>query len=154
MSHDAVAPLHGASRTRTAAARVLSSPLKFSKEKAMKLSNLILAVGTSVIMTSVGSAYAQTSDAAVSVDASSAATPTKKQIRTQNRALERTVRKTLSKVKGLTSSDVTILVKGGVITLAGSVPDESEIELAGNAAKSVTGVTSVQNRLSVREPGN
>ncbi|MFM0008096.1 BON domain-containing protein [Paraburkholderia dipogonis] len=85
----------------------------------------------------------------VSTDASS-----KKQIRANNRALSHAVRQSLTKVKGLDSSRINVLTRGSTITLAGSAPDQSQIESAANAAGKVGGVSHVDNRLTVYEPGN
>ena len=93
---------------------------------------------------------------AAAADSSSVTTEasSKKQIRADNRALSHAVRKSLTKVKGLDSSRISVLARGGIITLAGSAPDQSQIESAGTAAGSVAGVSHVDNRLTVYEPGN
>ncbi|MEZ2306997.1 MAG: BON domain-containing protein [Paraburkholderia graminis] len=89
-------------------------------------------------------------------DSSSVSTdaPSKKQLRADNRALSHAVRKSLTKVKGLDSSHINVLAHGGVITLAGTAPDEAQIQSAGTAAENVGGVHRVDNRLTVYEPGN
>ncbi|MFM0169843.1 BON domain-containing protein [Paraburkholderia sediminicola] len=42
-----------------------------------------------------------------------------------------------------------VYAKGGAITLSGSVPKSDQVDRAGEIAKSVPGVSSVDNRLSV-----
>ena len=64
-----------------------------------------------------------------------------------NRALQKSVLHTLSKTKGLRVSNITIVARSGVVTLEGSVPEESQVELATRAAQSVPGVTEVKNAL-------
>lgn len=78
----------------------------------------------------------------------------KKEIRAQNRALEKKVRHALTATKKLDSSDIRIIVKSGKVSLEGDVPDQSQIQLAGDAATKVAGVSSVSNNISVREEGN
>jgi hyperosmotically inducible protein len=53
----------------------------------------------------------------------------------------------------LTSTNIAVLVKGGAVALVGTVPDNSQIQLAGDAAKRVPNVQSVANRLVLEEEG-
>ncbi|WP_429574382.1 BON domain-containing protein [Paraburkholderia sp. UCT70] len=48
-------------------------------------------------------------------------------------------------------SEIHIRASHGVVTLTGSVPESWQISRAGNAARSVLGVKSVTNRLTVRK---
>jgi hyperosmotically inducible periplasmic protein len=45
------------------------------------------------------------------------------------------------------------IVIDGAVTLQGTVPDQSQTDRAAEVAKSVEGVTSVKNALTVRAPG-
>src|SRR5471032_3505688 len=78
----------------------------------------------------------------------------KKVVRAQNRQIEKTVRRALTKTKGLDSSGVTILVKKNVVTLNGTVADDSQIALAESSAKDAAQSNKVTNNLTVREVGN
>lgn len=99
--------------------------------------------------------HAQTAPSSGDGTATSEMAPTtKKQIRTDNRLLSRAVRHSLTKTKTLNASGITVLARGGKVTLDGSVPDASQIELAANAASATHGVTQVDNRLIVREVGH
>jgi osmotically-inducible protein OsmY len=113
------------------------------------LKPLKLAAGVLVVMASIGvasiSAHAQSSDAA--------AAPTAKSSKASNKALSKEVRRAMTKTKGLTSSNINVRVRDGAVTLAGTVPDNSQIEKATEAAKSVPGVTSVKNAITIREVG-
>jgi osmotically-inducible protein OsmY len=91
------------------------------------------------------SAHAQSSDAA--------AAPTAKSTKATNKALAKEVRKALTKTKGLVSSNINIRAHDGVVTLAGTVPDNSQIDKATEAAKGVAGVTSVKNAITVHSIG-
>lgn len=84
----------------------------------------------------------------------STAATSKKAIRAENHALGRSVRHSLTKVKGLDSSHINVLARGSTVTLEGSVPDQSQIDTAQAAAAKVAGVQRVDNRLTIYEPGN
>jgi osmotically-inducible protein OsmY len=76
----------------------------------------------------------------------------KSDVRKANRALSKKVLHALSK-GGVDTAGVSVIVKGSAITLAGHVPDASQVEKAGTAAKNVSGVTSVKNALTIKEAG-
>jgi len=78
----------------------------------------------------------------------------KKVVRAQNHQIEKTVRRALTKTKGLDSSGVTILVKKNVVTLNGTVADDSQIALAESVARGAANSSTVSNKLTVREIGN
>ncbi|AQV94274.1 BON domain-containing protein [Cupriavidus necator] len=69
--------------------------------------------------------------------------------RAANRALAKSVRLALAKAKGIPMTHLFVYAKDGVVTLSGAVPDKSQVDRAGAIAKGVTGVSSVENRLSV-----
>jgi osmotically-inducible protein OsmY len=48
-------------------------------------------------------------------------------------------------------SNIAVRARGGAVTLTGSVPDQGQIDAAGEAAKGVAGVTSVSNKLNVMQ---
>ncbi|MFL9928227.1 BON domain-containing protein [Paraburkholderia sp. RL18-103-BIB-C] len=62
----------------------------------------------------------------------------------------RDVRRAFTRTTGLNSSAIHVQVRHGVVTLTGRVPQRSQIQRAGNAARSVRGVRSVSNRLTVQ----
>lgn len=95
-------------------------------------------------------AQAATPSAASQTDAAS----TKAQLRAGNRALSRSVRKSLLKVKGIDISRITVLANGGVVTLVGNVLEQHSIEAAGTAAAATAGVSDVRNNLTVGEMGH
>ena len=86
------------------------------------------------------------SDATGTPSVSSGAPHTSKSIRQANRRLERQVRTALTKA-GIDARTLTVLAKGGAVTLLGGVPDTTQIQRASDVAKQVPGVTSVDNRL-------
>ncbi|WP_250517245.1 BON domain-containing protein [Caballeronia sp. INDeC2] len=112
-----------------------------------------MAAGVLVVAVSMNagivSAYAQSSDAA----AAASAAPSAKSTKAANRQLARDVRKSLTKVKGLSTSNISVRARGGAVTLAGTVPDAAQIDQATEAAKATAGVTSVRNALTIREIG-
>ncbi|SMG58578.1 BON domain-containing protein [Paraburkholderia susongensis] len=71
----------------------------------------------------------------------------------QNRSdsqLVRDVRRAFTRTTGLNSSGIHVEARRGVVTLTGWVPQRSQVQRAGNAARSVRGVRAVSNRLTVR----
>jgi osmotically-inducible protein OsmY len=86
--------------------------------------------------------------------ATSATTPSRSSTRAANMQLAKRVQTTLYKQKGLESTDVHAVARGGTITLVGMAPDQAQIDLAEKVAASVSGVTSVKNNLTVDEPGH
>ncbi|MFM0336286.1 BON domain-containing protein [Paraburkholderia fungorum] len=97
-------------------------------------------------------AFAQdgNSSGAVAVDAGSASSANSaKAIRAANRKLAKSVRTAMAKAKGIDMTQLFVYAKGGVVTLSGSVPKSDQVARAGDVARSVQGVSSVDNRLSV-----
>ncbi|MBC8731594.1 BON domain-containing protein [Paraburkholderia sp. UCT2] len=66
-------------------------------------------------------------------------------------SIVRDVRRALRRVPDMDDSEIHIRASHGVVTLTGSVPESWQISRAGNAARSVLGVKSVTNRLTVRK---
>lgn len=75
-----------------------------------------------------------------------------KDAKADNRQLARDVRRALKDARhqGLRFRNITVRANSGVVSLSGSVPEASQVDLAVNTAKSVPGVQSVNNRLAVR----
>jgi hyperosmotically inducible protein len=112
--------------------------------------NAIRQVGVAVLL-AIAAAPAATlaqnsSDATGTPSVSNGAPQTSKEIRRANRLLERKVRTALTKAK-IDARALTVLAKGGAVTLLGGAPDSTQIQRAGDVAKQVPGVTSVDNRL-------
>ncbi|RQU11753.1 BON domain-containing protein [Burkholderia cenocepacia] len=100
-----------------------------------------------------GSVYAQSSDAAATEApaASSAPKAAAKTAKKANRKLGYAVRKAITKAGGIDVANIVVRSKGGAISLEGTVPDQAQIDKAEEAAKSVKGVTSVTNKLTVQQ---
>jgi hyperosmotically inducible periplasmic protein len=116
----------------------------------MKTRHIVHALGASLLVLSIGAAHAQASDAmTASAPAAPSAKAGKKQVRAANRTLAKAVRKALYSTKGLVASNITVLARSGVVTLNGTVPEQGQIDLAGQAAQGVSGVTSVKNNVQL-----
>jgi hyperosmotically inducible periplasmic protein len=125
--------------------------LPFLSEFKMKIQKKsFVLVAAIVAMVSALPAFSQTNDAT----AASATQPSKKTLRKQNRKLEMTVRRALTNTKNLESAGITVLAKGSVVTLDGTVPSDDQIPVAATVAGGVPGVTSVTNNLTMRETGH
>jgi hyperosmotically inducible protein len=95
------------------------------------------------------SVYAQDNSAASGAAMTSAApAPSAKKV---DRKLGYTVRKALSKAQGLDVSNITVRSRSGAVTLTGTVPDQGQIDQAGQVAQGVAGVKSVANKLTVMQ---
>jgi osmotically-inducible protein OsmY len=70
-----------------------------------------------------------------------------------NGTLGRKVRGALSKAMGISASHITVRSVNGDVTLQGSVPGPADSEKAEKIAKSIEGVASVKNALSIRPEG-
>ncbi|HEY3599674.1 MAG TPA: BON domain-containing protein [Paraburkholderia sp.] len=97
-------------------------------------------------------ALAQSSDAMSSGNMSAPSNP--KSTKQADRALAKAVRRALSKAQGFDVSGVFVKARNGAVTLSGSVKDGSQIGQAEEIAKSVQGVTSVSNKLTLFHGGN
>jgi len=95
-------------------------------------------------------AFAQVNEAPA---AAPATTSSKAAMRAENRQTVRSVRRALDRTKGLQVSDIGVSAKAGAVALSGSVPDASQIALAGSVAAAAPSVKSVNNQLTVRFPG-
>jgi hyperosmotically inducible protein len=117
----------------------------------MKAFQAIKVIGGALIVVASLNAYAQSSDAMAA--SGSMAAPSAKSTKAADRALQRSVRKTLSKTKGLSVTNITVRARSGAVTLEGSVPEQPQVDLATQAAQGVAGVTSVKNALTIRAIG-
>jgi hyperosmotically inducible periplasmic protein len=61
------------------------------------------------------------------------------------------VRRAIRRVPDMNDAAIRIRVHRGVVTLTGTVPESWQISRAGNAARSVRGVTGVSNRLTEKK---
>ncbi|KXU82210.1 transport-associated protein [Paraburkholderia monticola] len=66
-----------------------------------------------------------------------------------DRALQKSVVRALSRTKGLRATTITVRAHNGAVTLEGTVPEQSQVGLATQAAEGVEGVTSVTNALTL-----
>jgi hyperosmotically inducible protein len=112
----------------------------------MKATDVLKALGVVVCIAVASSAYAQ-SDAMAS--SGTMAAPSAKATKQTNRKLGLAVRKALAKAQGFDVSNVYVRARGGAVTLTGTVPDGSQISQAEEVAKSVPGVTSVTNKITL-----
>jgi hyperosmotically inducible periplasmic protein len=108
--------------------------------------SILLAAGMLAVL---GTAGAQAQTASSGETAQSAGASGAVSVKAANRALKKQVVRALTRTKGLQSSAITVRVNNGVITLEGTVPEQSQMDLATRAAQGVPGVTSVKNALTL-----
>ncbi|OLL32461.1 hypothetical protein BTH42_08490 [Burkholderia sp. SRS-W-2-2016] len=118
----------------------------------MTLRNNLLKGALAVLLSSAALAQAAT---ATSGDA---AASTKEQLRAEmradraaNHALAKKVREMLFKTKGLNDTDIAVFAntRTGKVILAGTIFDESQDQIAQDAASKVAGVQSVASKLTL-----
>lgn len=119
----------------------------------MKKIKLIGSVAGAFIVLGTAISHAQGSEADTAASPSAGSAPGTKAVRSANRLLEKEVRRTLVRVKGLDSDKIVVFASGGVVTLGGSVPEPGQIAIAFSAAKGVKGVHAVKNSLTVKALG-
>jgi hypothetical protein len=119
--------------------------------KANDTNKLIGAMFAAVIASCATFANAQTGTSAPGAASAPAQAPgASSQRGHSDSTLARNVRRAFTRTTGLNASNIHVEARDGVISLTGSVPQELQIERAGNAAKSVSGVKEVSNHLTVR----
>ncbi|MFM0277743.1 BON domain-containing protein [Paraburkholderia sediminicola] len=69
-----------------------------------------------------------------------------------DKALDRAVRRQLGRTHGLDATGISVRSHGGVVWLAGTVSDPAQIDLAAQVVRTVAGVSSVVNKLTLRAP--
>jgi hyperosmotically inducible periplasmic protein len=116
-------------------------------------SSILRALLVGVSMAVSIASYAQSSDAQAPEMSSGAKAPSKKAT-PADRALAKSVRRALSKAQGFDVSGVFVRARGGAVTLSGNVKSGEQIQQAEEIARSVQGVTSVTNKLTLFHGGN
>ncbi|MFP3646686.1 BON domain-containing protein [Paraburkholderia sp. SIMBA_054] len=121
----------------------------------MSKKSILIALIAFLIVDIAPSAMAETASTGPAQGVTSpGAALTKKQIRAENRAQVRLVRKSLSQVRGFAVDRITVLASNGVVTLTGEALDQNQIDAAVAAAGNTHGVVDVQNRLRIAERGH
>ncbi|WP_321913400.1 BON domain-containing protein [Paraburkholderia sp. J11-2] len=122
-----------------------------AKGRRMKTNSQCQIVRTLVfaaIASCAGYAYAQTAASAPGETSAQEGAPAPSG--RSDSALVRDVRRAFTRTTGLNFANIHVTAHHGVVSLTGSVPHEVQIARAGDAAGSVSGVTSVSNHLTVR----
>lgn len=115
-----------------------------------------LAIAT-LILAASGSAWSQpgqTASVPAGLPAASAAQNAAAPIsaRKADRALRRQVYAAIGKHKEISAGNISIVARGGAVTLSGTVTDASQVDEVAEIAKGVPRVTSVTNKLTVQKP--
>jgi hyperosmotically inducible periplasmic protein len=87
-------------------------------------------------------------------EASNGAASSQVQARSSDRQLAKNVRLALRQAGGIDMAALTVRVKNGVVTLAGSVPSSTESARAAEVSAKVSGVAGVKNKLTVQTQEN
>ncbi|MBC8749226.1 hyperosmotically inducible protein [Paraburkholderia sp. WC7.3g] len=122
--------------------------MKSIQARALAIATLILAASGNAW--SQPAASAPSSMPGASAAEANAASPVSE--RKANRALRRQVYAAIGKHKEISAGNIGVTVKGGTVTLNGTVTDASQVNQVAEIAKGVAGVTSVTNKLTVQKP--
>lgn len=114
----------------------------------MKAMQMLKALGVVVCVSVASSAWAQSSDAMAPASA-----PGAKATKKADRKLGQDVRRALSKAQGFDVSNVFVRARGGAVVLTGTVPEGGQVAQAEEVAKTVPGVTSVTNKITIGTQG-
>ncbi|EDZ99175.1 transport-associated protein [Burkholderia sp. H160] len=121
--------------------------MKSIQARALVIATLILAASSNA-----WSQPGQTASGASGTPAVEASAASPVSARKANRALRRQVYAAIGKHKEISAGSISVIAKGGAVTLNGTVTDASQINQVEEIAKSVPGVTSVTNKLTVQKP--
>ncbi|RAR61328.1 BON domain-containing protein [Paraburkholderia unamae] len=117
-------------------------------------SNLRCALCASFLLIITGIANAQSATAPSDASMAPGATPSASSTTKSDRALARAVRRALSKAPGFNVSGVFVRARDGAVTLSGTVRNGDQIRQAEDVTRSVPGVNSVSNKLTLFHGGN
>ncbi|CAE6851693.1 hypothetical protein R75461_07505 [Paraburkholderia nemoris] len=121
----------------------------------MKTDTVLRMAGGILIALASVHTWSQTSEPSAASSGSAIAASageTPKETRQANRALRRKVYAAIGKHKEIAAGNISVVTKGGAVTLDGTVVDASQIDKVAEIAKGVPGVTSITNRLTVKKP--
>lgn len=119
--------------------------------------NVLRVVSVCVLMAASAASYAQSGQAAsdqAGMNMAASAMPATGKATKADRALGRAVRRALARAQGFDVSGVFVRARSGAVTLSGTVRTGDQIRQAEDIARSVQGVTSVSNKLSLFHGGN
>lgn len=117
---------------------------------ANRITGALAALAISICALGASSAQAQTpNDAPNGAAVSGQSITTSSVHRRSDNDIVRDVRRALSRAPGLNPSGIHVRSRNAAVTLTGRVPQRSQIARASSAARSVRGVRSVSNRLTV-----
>lgn len=117
----------------------------------MKMTKLIAAASGVLVMLASLNAFAQASGTDMTAAPAAASAHASKEA---NRALGKAVKRALTKNKEIDASNIYVRARDGGVRLTGFVPENAQIQAATDVTQGVSGVTSVDNKLSVRQPGH
>ncbi|CAB3793447.1 BON domain-containing protein [Pararobbsia alpina] len=118
----------------------------------MNMTKLVSAASGVLVMLASLSAFAQASGA--DAMASPAAAPSAHATKAENRQLGKEVKRALTKNKEIDATNIYVRARDGAIRLTGYVPENAQIQIATDVTQGVSGVSSVDNKLTVRQPGH
>jgi hyperosmotically inducible protein len=138
-------------RLRFVEQRLAELPTVIQQGVDMKMTTLVKGASGMLVMLASLSVFAQASGTDAMAPATTSGAHASK---ADNRALGKTVKRALTKNKEIDASNIYVRARDGVVRLTGFVPENAQIQIATDVTQGVSGVTSVDNKLSVRQPGH
>ncbi|MGU7770517.1 BON domain-containing protein [Burkholderia sp. MR1-5-21] len=122
--------------------------------RSIQLRALAIAILTLAASSNAWSQSGQTASVPTGMPAASAAESGVAPVSTRkaDRALRRKVYAAIGKHKKISAGNISIVARGGAVTLNGTVTDAAQVNEVAEIAKGVPGVTSVTNKLIVQKP--
>jgi hyperosmotically inducible periplasmic protein len=110
-------------------------------------------VAGAVIMLACVNGWSQTGDASHAVGSNRAAPDSAPPTAAKsNRALRKRIYAAFAMHKEIDAGSISVTVRDGMVTLNGTVPDPAQVDKVAQVTKSVQGVVSVTNKLTVQRP--
>ncbi|OXJ25654.1 MULTISPECIES: BON domain-containing protein [Burkholderia] len=122
--------------------------LRFRRRNAMRTGMAIAIAATTACAVIAPVAVAAGDDSAASTSASSSHSSTGAKIR--DATITTKAKAELVGTNGLSSGDIHVKTRRGIVTLTGSVPDEAQRTQAVSVVKQVDGVQDVRDQLTIR----
>ncbi|MFM0012063.1 BON domain-containing protein [Paraburkholderia sediminicola] len=98
-------------------------------------------------------AFAQTEATGSQAPSQTVGASDAKAAKAANRALRTVVIRQLSRTRGLNVDGINVVAEDGAVTLAGTVPETRQIDLATDVTRDVSSVREVRNRLTLQTNG-
>ncbi|OXI92355.1 MULTISPECIES: BON domain-containing protein [Burkholderia] len=124
--------------------------LRIRRRNAMRAGMAIAIAATTTCAVIAPNAFAAGDDSAASTSTSSSSSHTTTGTKIRDATITTKAKAELVGTSGLSSGDIHVKTRRGIVTLTGSVPDEQQRTQAVGVVKQVDGVQDVRDQLTIR----